>query len=459
MRFDSSRNYYDLLREGITAARNGNKNLAWSLLNNAAQMNPLDATPWLWLTETTDDLEEKKEYLEQALAADPRNYAARRGLARLAGDQVFSEEFSPDSLEPIKQTEDPVLARTKGAFLCPKCGAHMEFNLQANALACLYCGFIHDTEERSAADSEQLMDNVLPTESGHRWAVSQLQLVCGQCGAHSLWPPGQAAAECPYCGSRQLIESDETEGLVDPNAIAIMQFDEKAATEKVTDWLGKGWTAPDDLKESAKRALLRPAYYPFWTFDGTFEIHWSCEVNEGTSDNPGWFARNGIEFEMFDDELIPGLTSLKFKDLNQLGHFYLKDVVEFAPDYLAGWPALTYDRPLAKATLLAREQIVRKVRRELNFRVLPGQQKRGLDTGGVNWSDMTFKYVLLPVWVGRYRYKGHEYKIMVNGQTGVVAGDKPKDSLKTLGIIISVIATLIVLGLISVILATSMGWI
>jgi hypothetical protein len=72
---------------------------------------------------------------------------------------------------------------------------------------------------------------------------------------------------------------------------------------------------------------------------------------------------------------------------------------------------------------------------------------------------MTFKHVLLPVWIGRYRYKGQEYKIMVNGQTGVVAGDKPKDTLKLLGIILSVVATLIVLGLIFVIIATRMGWI
>jgi DNA-directed RNA polymerase subunit RPC12/RpoP len=422
-------------------------------------MNPLDPTPWLWLTEVTDDPAEKIEYLENALAADPRNPAARQGLAKLTGKKVEPQLFSPDSMQPVKQTEGPVLTKTKETFLCPKCGAHMEFNLGANALACLYCGFIHETEERSAADREQVMAHVLPTESGHRWAVSQHQMVCEQCGAHSLWPPGQAAAECPYCGSGQMIESEETEGLVDPQAIAVMQVNEREAGGKIIEWLGKGWTVPDDLKESAQKSRLRPAYYPFWTFDGTLDIHWSCEINEGTSNRPRWVGQSGVEFEMFDDVLIPGLKSLKFKTLNRLGKFYLKDVVEFKPDYLAGWPALTYDRPLAKATLLAREQVVRKVRRELHSRVLAGQQKRGLNTGGVNWSDMTFKHILLPVWIGKYRYKGKEYEIMINGQTGNVTGEKPKDTVKTLGIIISVIATLVVLGLVGAIIAKSMGWI
>jgi hypothetical protein len=256
-----------------------------------------------------------------------------------------------------------------------------------------------------------------------------------------------------------LIDSEETQGLVDPHAIAVMQVNERQATEKVVAWLGKGWTVPDDLKESAQKSLLRPAYYPFWTFDGTLELHWSCEVNEGTGESSRWVRRSGAEYEMFDDVLVPGLKSMKFKDLNELGDFNLKDVVEFRPDYLAGWPALTYDCPLAKASLLAREQVVRKVRRELHFRVLAGQQKRDLDSGGVNWSDMTFKHVLLPVWIGRYRYRGREYRIMVNGQTGHVTGEKPKDRIKTLAIIISVIATLILLGLIGAIIASSLGWI
>jgi hypothetical protein len=162
---------------------------------------------------------------------------------------------------------------------------------------------------------------------------------------------------------------------------------------------------------------------------------------------------------MFDDVLIPGLTSMKFRKLNKLGVFYLKDVVEFKPDYLAGWPALTYDRSLAEATLLAREQIIRKVRRELHFRVLPGSQKRDLETGGVNWQDMTFKHILLPVWIGQYRYKGVDYAVMVNGQTGQVAGEKPKDTFKVFAIFFSIIATVIVLGLIGAIVASIMGWI
>jgi len=459
MRSNLDRNYQSLLREGIFAAQKGNKNLAWSLLTQATQMNPMDAVPWLWLTETTDSPEEKREYLESALAVDPQNHTARRGLARLNGENPKKvQPFSADALKQLAEQGEPVLAYARDTFLCPQCGGHVAFDVQANQLTCQYCGYSHEMPDHSGADQEQIMDGVLPTEKGHRWAASQHQLVCKQCGANSLWPPGQSAAGCPYCGSHQLIQSQETEGLVDPQAIAIMQIDEKEAAHRIVDWLGEGWTTPDDLKASARKSTLRPAYYPFWTFDGTVEIHWSCEVNDGGGDHSQWVAQSGVEFEMFDDVLVPGLKSLSFKDLDKLGYFNLKDVVEFEPDYLAGWPALTYNRSLARATLLAREQIIRKFRSQLHSRVLPGRQKRSLETGGLNWSDMTFKHVLLPVWIGLYRYKGHDYPVMVNGQLGHVTGEKPRDTFKFIGIIVSIIATLIVLGLILVIIAASMGW-
>ena len=453
------RDFNVLLRDGITAVKTGSPRLARSLLNQATLLNPVDARPWLWLTETTDDPAEKQAYLEKAVSANPGNVAARRGLAMLTGKLDSASTLSPGESVQVRKTAQPEDAQARDTFLCPQCGAHIEFDIHAKELVCRSCGYMIETEELPAADREQVMDFVLPTERGHRWAVSQQQFSCQQCGASSLWPPGQKAIRCPYCGSSHLIESLETAELVDPQAIGIMKIDEREATRRSTKWLGRGWTAPDDLKESSQKSLLRPAYYPFWTFDGTLDIHWSCEVNEGSSDNPNWVMRKGVIFELFDDELVSGLQRVKSKDVRDLEPFNLKDVVEFKPEYLAGWPALTYNRPLAKASLLAREQVVRKVRRNLYSRVVPGRSKRDLNTGAVQWSDMTFKHILLPVWIGTYRYRGQEYKIMVNGQTGKVSGEKPRDKLKTIAIIISVALTIFVILTFLVILALNLGWI
>ena len=43
---------------------------------------------------------------------------------------------------------------------------------------------------------------------------------------------------------------------------------------------------------------------------------------------------------------------------------------------------------------------------------------------------MSFKHILLPIWIGTYHFKGQEFHLLVNGQTGKVGGKKPRDTFK-----------------------------
>jgi hypothetical protein len=58
---------------------------------------------------------------------------------------------------------------------------------------------------------------------------------------------------------------------------------------------------------------------------------------------------------VFDDILVPGMKALKLPELVAVEPFNLKDVVEFRPEYVAGWPTLSYDRP-SRCPLQARER-------------------------------------------------------------------------------------------------------
>ncbi len=50
------------------------------------------------------------------------------------------------------------------------------------------------------------------------------------------------------------------------------------------------------------------------------------------------------------------------------------------------------------------------------------QQISGIDT---DYSDETFKHILLPVWMAAYKYRGRTFRFVVNGQTGRVQGERP----------------------------------
>ena len=62
-----------------------------------------------------------------------------------------------------------------------------------------------------------------------------------------------------------------------------------------------------------------------------------------------------------------------------------------------------------------------------------------------NFSDITYKYLLLPVWISHFKYKDKVYQFMVNGQTGQVAGKTPLSALRI------VLAVLLVLAIIALV--------
>ncbi len=60
-----ARDFEQLIQDGIIAVKNGNKSLAKKLLDQASLINSADARIWIWLSATTDDLQERRTYLER----------------------------------------------------------------------------------------------------------------------------------------------------------------------------------------------------------------------------------------------------------------------------------------------------------------------------------------------------------------------------------------------------------
>lgn len=443
--------YRMIVASGIAAAKAGDREQARSLLSKATELRPTDATPWIWLSTTTDDPVEQRSYLENALAADPNSGAARRGLVMLS-QKMLSETILAEgqAVTPMAGNQ-PLESTARAVFQCAHCGGQQVFDPETQNLHCTHCGTNVEITHLPATDhAEQVMAFVLPTERGHRWAEAQPRLLCGRCGAETIFPVGTVSDACPYCGAHQWLESDETKALLDPHVVIPFRLSKAQAESALKDWLAQSdWFAPDDLPALGQRAELRPAYHPFWTFDGTLEIAWQCEVNEGNNNYPRWVARHDLAYENFDDVLIPGLKGYPANLLRGIQPFDLKSALAFQPAYLAGWPAISYDLSMADASLKARERVVQKVRRTLEARINIMQEIRNLRTGAANWSGMTFKYILLPVWMGTYRYGDAVYPVWINGQTGKVGGKKPRDVFKIGALVLVVLLSIVLLALLA----------
>ncbi|HWW75316.1 MAG TPA: hypothetical protein VNZ44_07970, partial [Pyrinomonadaceae bacterium] len=64
------------------------------------------------------------------------------------------------------------------------------------------------------------------------------------------------------------------------------------------------------------------------------------------------------------------------------------------------------------------------------------------------YSAVTFKHLLLPVYVGAYRFNDKVYQLVVNGRTGEVQGDRPYSFWKIFLFALAVVVVLLLIALV-----------
>ena len=100
----------------------------------------------------------------------------------------------------------------------------------------------------------------------------------------------------------------------------------------------------------------------------------------------------------------------------------------YTPEYLAGFRAEGYQVELEDGYNEARDIMERQIRRDVRADIGGDEQQiTKLDT---DVGALSFKHVLLPVWLAAYKYRGKSYRFVVNGRTGKVQGERPYSTWK-----------------------------
>jgi tetratricopeptide (TPR) repeat protein len=97
----------DLLRQGIAAARAGDKETARNLLMRAVEQDENNASAWLWLSGVVEDLDDRQVCLENVLALDPDNQAASKGLDWIR-EQRAASVYVPPLIAESRSTGKPL---------------------------------------------------------------------------------------------------------------------------------------------------------------------------------------------------------------------------------------------------------------------------------------------------------------------------------------------------------------
>ena len=332
-------------------------------------------------------------------------------------------------------------------FPCNNCGADLRFDPKANQLTCDHCGNTEPMEQSGPwtggikeLDFRSAISSQLPDQEIEVNRVS----TCPNCAAQVVFDADTHASECPFCAT-PVVTDTGTHRQIKPKGLLPFALDERSARGAMSEWLGRLWFAPNGLQEYARKGRkLQGIYVPYWTFDADTKSRYQGErgtvyyenrsvMRDGKRQNvrvakTRWKSVSGRVARFFDDVLVLASHSLPKRYTDALEPWDLAAMEPYQPEYLAGFRAEGYTVELQDGFNEARAHMDRVIHRDVKFDI--GGDKQRVHDIDTKISDVTFKHILLPVWVAAYRYRGETYRFVVNGRTGRVQGERPYSAMK-----------------------------
>lgn len=366
----------------------------------------------------------------------------------------------------------PVTADEEHRFPCNQCGADMRFDPGQDRLICDHCGNVERLDDGGPwtgsaireLDFRHAIENELPAQEMEETRVSS----CPNCGARIEFDPNVHATECPFCAT-PVVTDTGSHRHIKPKGLLPFALDEEQARDAMTVWLGRLWFAPSGLQDYARKGRkLTGIYVPYWTFDaetttdytgqrGTDYYETRTVMRDGKRETvrvrkTRWRRVSGRVARFFDDVLVLASRSLPKSYTDALEPWDLTALEPYSPQYLAGFLAEGYQVELQDAYEEARQIMDRQILRDIKFDI--GGDHQRVSSVDTQIGTLTFKHVLLPVWMAAYKYRGKSYRFVVNGRSGRVRGERPWSAWK---IAFAVIGALILAGIVGYFVAKSQG--
>lgn len=359
---------------------------------------------------------------------------------------LLFDDDAVGSTQSVSESTDDGKGRV---FPCDRCGADLEFSIGQQSLQCSYCGAIKQItipadEEIVEQDLEAMLVHLAELkqqgETDHS-ASGEHAIRCRSCGADVIFQGTLTSTHCPYCGSplqRENVHVAPQRITVD-GVLPFLVPKEKAAANLRT-WVQSLWFAPNEFKKQGANGKFSGVYLPFFTFDamtftryhGQRGDHYWVTVNHGKEQRrerrTRWSSANGQFQRFFDDVLVVGLKGDHPELLQALEPWPLGRCIPFRQELLSGFFSRTYDLELKDCFTDGRQRMEAALTSEVRERI--GGDEQSIESQKTAYSALSYKHLLLPVWLLVYRYRDKPYRIAINAATGEVQGQRPYSWVK-----------------------------
>lgn len=338
---------------------------------------------------------------------------------------------------------------------CKECGATLHYSPGTSSLNCQYCG-TENTFEVKREPIEEIDFDVYVNDMMNRADETQTvsTVHCDSCGSTTQLNPNIVSDSCAFCGSHLSVKAGSTK-IIKPKSMLPFGVDRNQAFDEFRKWIHSRWFAPNDLKKFLRHSeKLSGVYLPYWTYDaGTdtsytgmrginrtesytaFENGKSVTRTRVVTD---WYPCSGYVQQDFDDVLVLASSSLPKAYTEALEPWDLENLTSFDEKFLTGFRAESYAVDLKEGFENAKSKMDVMIRQSVN-RHIGGNHQRILTMDTTHY-NVTFKHILLPVWISAFKYHGKTYRFMVNGRTGEVQGERPYSTMKIVMFVLMCIA-------------------
>jgi hypothetical protein len=218
----------------------------------------------------------------------------------------------------------------------------------------------------------------------------------------------------------------------------------------------------------ARQEGIAGVYLPFWDYDADSfsryrgergQHYWETETYTEDDGRGGtvqrtcqvqrtaWYPAAGEVSRQFENVLIAASKSVTESRLDALQPWDLDSLCPYEPAYLSGFKAQRYQVELP--TGFEKAKGVMQTTIEQDVRAAIGGDEQQISSLETEYSNAMFRHLLLPVWIGAYRFQDRAYQVVVNARTGEVQGERPFSVVK---IALLVAAILLVIAMLNVLM-------
>ncbi|CAN5242837.1 hypothetical protein BH09SUM1_BH09SUM1_22300 [soil metagenome] len=365
----------------------------------------------------------------------------------------------------IAETADLSIERKQApdggkGFPCSNCGAMMLFEPGAQSLKCPYCGHeqavpqaaneVHEIPFEQFARTSEVATEVLEVVKGERR--------CTGCGAMVTIPYNVATDLCPFCAKPMENPLSSATPMMAPAGVLPFKITEPQARGAFKQWISSRWFAPTTFRRMADLGRVSGLYVPYWTYDamtwsfytGSRGDYYYVTVGSGkdkrTERRTRWTSVSGKVDQWFDDVLVCASKTLPGDLIAELEPWDVKEMQPFKPDFITGFRSERYqlsgEQGYVEAKVIMDDRIRSLIRRDI------GGDEQSISEVRTQYDGVTFKNVLLPIWLAAYQYHGKTFRVLINARTGEVQGTRPWSVWKiTLTVIAGLLIVLIIIAI------------